>query len=76
MTPEQQERLEACLEEAAHILYEDTPQVELQTLEGIERAVRGHLLKQVGPQLGHFLSAQRQVHSRDEPDSSKAASEV
>lgn len=35
----------------AKILYEDTPTEQLQTLEGIETAVRTHLLEQVGSKL-------------------------
>jgi hypothetical protein len=54
MTPEQQDRLKACLQEAANILYEETTQ-EMQNLEDIERVVRDHLLNAVGPEIGHFL---------------------
>lgn len=54
MTPEQKDRLKACLQEAANILYEETTQ-EMQNLEDIERVVRDHLLNAVGPEIGHFL---------------------
>jgi len=43
MTPEKLQRLQACLEEAASILYEETSASELQDLESIEKAVRAHL---------------------------------
>jgi hypothetical protein len=51
-------RLKALTQELAELLYEETDPEEVKTLEGIENAVRGHLLKHVGPELGHFLSAQ------------------
>jgi hypothetical protein len=74
MTPEQQARLDACLEEVAGILYADTIE-EMQTLEDIERVVRGHLLEKVGPGIGHFLLQQLPKRSQDECDGSEAASE-
>lgn len=39
MTPEQSQRLEACVHEAAAILYDNTPKSELKTLESIEKTV-------------------------------------
>lgn len=60
MTPEKLQRLQACLEEAASILYEETPASELQNLESIEKAVRAHLLERVGPNVALFLSVKRQ----------------
>lgn len=39
-------------------LWGETDPEAVKTLEGIETAVRGHLLEHVGPELGHFLSAQ------------------
>ena len=38
------------------LLYEETDPEQVQTLEGIEQAIRGHLLETVGPQLANFLS--------------------
>ncbi|MDF5732471.1 MAG: hypothetical protein PUP92_31865 [Rhizonema sp. PD38] len=40
MTPEDSQRLEACLLEAAEILYRNTQAEELITFENIEKAVR------------------------------------
>ena len=40
MTPEEKERLEACLQEISSILYQNTPSEEIETLEGIEITVR------------------------------------
>ncbi len=75
MTPEQQERLKVCLQEAASILYAETEQ-EMQNLEDIERVVRDHLLNQVGPEIGHFLSSRSRRRHGVGFGASKAASET
>lgn len=74
MTPEQQERLNACIREAASILYEATEQ-QMQNLEDIERVVRNHLLQEVGPEIGHFLSNKSPKQPEVGFGRSKAASE-
>lgn len=66
MNPEKLQRLQACLEEAASILYEETPASELQDLESIEKAVRAHLLQRVGPSVAIFLSGKRQEQNKVE----------
>lgn len=58
MDDSKQARLKELTEELAALLYEETDPEEVKTLEGIEKAVRGHLLEHVGPELGHFLSIQ------------------
>ncbi len=58
MDESKQARLKALTEELAALLYEETDPDAVKTLEGIEKAVRGHILEHVGPGLGHFLSAQ------------------
>jgi hypothetical protein len=58
MDESKQARLKELTQELAALLYEETDPNEVKTLEGIEKAVRGHLLEHVGPELGHFLSAQ------------------
>lgn len=55
MDTQKQERLKACLQEAAQILYEESDPETLRDLEGIEKTVRAHLLESVGPEIGHFL---------------------
>lgn len=40
----------------AALLYDETAPEQLTTLEGIEAAVRGHILEQVSPEIGNFLS--------------------
>jgi hypothetical protein len=55
MDAQQTKRLQACVQEISEILYQNTPTEELTTLEGIEKAVRGHMLKEVSPRVGFFF---------------------
>jgi hypothetical protein len=75
MNAQQTKRLQACVQEISEILYQNTPTEELTTLEGIEKAVRGHMLKQVSPRVGFFLSKQVQAQRAAKPAPSKAVSE-
>jgi hypothetical protein len=59
MTPEDQAQLQQCVETIASILYRNTPAEQLQTLEGIEQAIRTHVQQGVLPQLGVFLLQRR-----------------
>lgn len=70
MAPEKLERLKACLQEAASILYEETTE-QMHNLEDIEKAIRQHLLGQVGSEIGHFLSAKSPKPSKAEFGKSK-----
>ncbi|WP_230966126.1 DUF5615 family PIN-like protein, partial [Nostoc sp. NZL] len=45
MNPEDFKRLETCLQEAAEILYRNTPTEELTSFESIEKAVRTKMLE-------------------------------
>lgn len=67
-------RFKALTGELAALLYSETDPESLRTLEGIESAIRGHLLERVGPEVGNFLLPQlvRQVVAENE--SSKALS--
>lgn len=56
MTPEEIERLQACSREMAEILYRNTPESELENLDGIERCVRRQMLEHVSPKVALFLS--------------------
>lgn len=58
----------------AALLYEETAPEQLTTLEGIEAAVRGHILEHVSPQIGEFLLQQQAAQPRGEDDNSKASS--
>ncbi len=66
MTPEEAQRLQACVQEMAAILYKNTPAEALTSLEGIEKAVRQQMLEHVSPEVGVFLSnklhTQKQVN--------------
>ena len=54
MTPEKAKELKAYLQAIAAILYEETPQEKLNTLEEIEQTVRQKVLKHVSPEIGVF----------------------
>ena len=60
MTPEKAKKLKAYLQAIAAILYEETSQEELNTLEQIEQTVRQKILKHVSPKIGVFLFKQSQ----------------
>ena len=68
MTPENAVALKAHLQAIAAILYEETPQELLNTLEEIEQTVRQKVIKHVSPEIGVFLSKQSQVQSQAEKD--------
>ncbi|WP_418886969.1 ISKra4 family transposase [Gloeobacter morelensis] len=55
LTAQQQQALHEHLRAAAEILYQNTPPEQLTSLEGIELAVREHLLAAVGPQMAPFF---------------------
>jgi hypothetical protein len=57
----------------AALLYDETAPEQLTTLEGIETAVRGHILEHVSPEIGHFLSQQQAGQRVDELGTSKAS---
>ena len=69
MTPEDQERLQACTQELAEILYRNSDKAALKTLEGIEQTVRQQMLEQVSPDVALFLSTVKPVVPEDECDS-------
>ena len=68
MTPEDQQALSAHAREIAKILHRNAPQEAIETLEGIEKTVRGQLLDHVSPEIALFLL-------RLKPDASVAESE-
>jgi hypothetical protein len=59
MTPEEQQAIKTHADAIAAILYRNTHEAKLQSLEGIEQAVRQHMLEHLSPQVGIFLSKQR-----------------
>jgi hypothetical protein len=60
MNQEKQERLKACLEELATLLYEEAEPSELTDLEGIEKTVRSQILELVSPEIALFLLNKKQ----------------
>jgi len=76
MTPEQEQALQEHIQAIAKILYEDTPPEELKTLAGIEQAVRAQMQKHVMPEVGVFLSQQRQERPSEADATSKASLET
>jgi hypothetical protein len=75
MDASKEARLKALTEEIAALLYEDTDPEAVKTLEGIEQAVRSHLLEHVGPEIGGFLSARAAAPRVDGLEKSPASSE-
>lgn len=73
MDASKQARLNELTDELAALLYEETDPEAVKTLEGIEQAVRGHLLEHVGPALGHFLSAQAAAQRGGDSEASPAS---
>ncbi len=68
MTPEKAKELKTYVQAIAAILYEETPQETLNTLEEIEQTVRQKVLKHVSPEIGVFLFKQSQVQPQAEKD--------
>jgi hypothetical protein len=68
------QQIQAHARAIAALLYDETAPEQLTTLEGIEVAVRGHILEQVSPEIGHFLSQRQAVQAVDEVGNSKASS--
>ncbi len=58
------------------LLYEETDPEQVQTLEGIEQAIRGHLLETVGPQMANFLSKRAAAQMQVANATSKASSDA
>lgn len=56
MNQDKQERLKACLQELAALLYSEADKGDLRELEGIEKTVRSQILELVSPEIALFLS--------------------
>jgi hypothetical protein len=75
MNAQEKKRLQACFQEISEILYCNTPAEELTSLDATEQAVRQHMLKEVSPGVGVFLSKRSQAQREGKDASSKAVSE-
>jgi hypothetical protein len=60
MNVKDSQRMEACLQEVAEILYRNTSNTQLTTLEGVEQVVRAKILEEVSPKIAIFLSNKSQ----------------
>ncbi len=54
MDTEKLQQIQAHARAIAALLYDETAPEQLTTLEGIETAVRGHILEHVSPEIGLF----------------------
>ena len=54
MNTQEKERLEACLTEISSILYNNTSNEQIETLEAIETTVREQTLKYISPKIALF----------------------
>ena len=74
MNVDKQAQIQAHVRAIAALLYDETAPEQLTTLEGIEVAVRRHLLEQVSPQIGLFLSKPQVAPAAGEVGNSRASS--
>ena len=72
MDADKQAQLKAHARAIAELLYEETDPDQVRTLEGIEKAVRDHMLEHVSPQVASFLSRQVAAAVGEESGVSKA----
>jgi hypothetical protein len=58
MTPEDSQKLEEYIEGIAQILYQNTPQEQLENFKTIEITVRNEILTKVALRIGEFFLTQ------------------
>jgi len=73
MDADKLEQIQAHARAIAALLSSETEPEQLTTLEGIEAAVRGHVLGHVSPEIGNFLLQQQAVQAVGEVGNSKAS---
>lgn len=66
MTPSERLELEACINRASEILYNNSDTESITTLEDIETTVREKVLENVSPQIALFLSKEKQKRERED----------
>lgn len=64
MTPEKQQPLQACIQEVAAILYEETSKSKRTNLDDIEKIVRWQILEHISPNVALFLSNKSPAQSK------------
>ena len=55
MTPEERQEIQAHVRAISKILYQNTPQEQLQSFKSIEITVREQILQEVAPKIGEFF---------------------
>ena len=65
MTPSERLELEACINRASEILYNNVESESLENLEDIEIAVREQVLENISPKIALFLLKEKQRRERD-----------
>lgn len=66
MTPEEKRIIQQNLEEVAQILYNNTPDSQLQDFENVELSVREHLMETVAPTIGTFFLTKQEGIPQEE----------
>lgn len=56
MDADKLQQIQAHARAIAALLYDETAPEQLTTLEGIEAAIRGHILEHVSPEIGLFIA--------------------
>ncbi|OLT60004.1 hypothetical protein BJP37_14195 [Moorena bouillonii PNG] len=74
MDADKHAQIKAHAQAIAALLYEETDPQQVQTLAGIEEAVRDHILEYVSPEMGNFLSKPAAVPALDANAVSTASS--
>ena len=72
MDADKLQQIQAYARAIAALLYDETAPEQLTSLEGIEGAVREHILGYVSPEIGHFLSQRQAGQPVDDNERSKA----
>ncbi len=73
MDSDKLQQIQAHARAIAALLYSETAPEQLTTLEGIETAVRGHILEHVSPEIGNFLLQQQAAQAVGEVGNSKVS---
>lgn len=76
MDADKQAQIQAHVQALAALLYDETDPEHLKTLEGIEATVRSHILEQVSPEIGNFLSQRVAARAADVAAALRASSDA
>ena len=68
MKTDKLEKIREYGEAIAELLYEETASEQVKTLEGIEEAVREHLIKYVNPEIAKILSLKVAEQQQEEKE--------